>query len=87
MDVAIAFLVGIFIGSAAGIFTFALLAAAKMEDEMIEFLKGMEKREKILQEEKVILRSSVETLEEAINSVTSVSHFAFGASAWKSRFR
>ena len=33
---------------------------------MIEFLKGMEKREKILQEEKVILRSSVETLEEAI---------------------
>ena len=31
MDVAIAFLVGIFIGSAAGIFTFALLAAAKME--------------------------------------------------------
>ena len=66
MDVAIAFFVGIFIGSAAGIFTFALLAAAKMEDEMIEFLKGMEKREKILQEEKVILRSSVETLEEAI---------------------
>ena len=36
MDVAIAFFVGIFIGSAAGIFTFALLAAAKMEDDMIE---------------------------------------------------
>ena len=36
MDVAIAFLVGIFIGSAAGVFTFALLAAAKMEDDMIE---------------------------------------------------
>ena len=36
MNVAIAFLVGIFIGSAAGIFTFALLAAAKMEDDMIE---------------------------------------------------
>ena len=34
MDVAIAFLAGIFIGSAAGIFTFALLAAAKMEDDM-----------------------------------------------------
>ena len=34
MDVAIAFLVGIFIGSAAGIFTFARLAAAKMEDEI-----------------------------------------------------
>ena len=36
------------------------------KDEMIEFLKGMEKREKILQEEKAILRGSVETLEEAI---------------------
>ena len=36
MDVAIAFLVGIIIGSAAGIFIFALLAAAKMEDDMIE---------------------------------------------------
>jgi len=35
MDVAIAFFVGIFIGSAAGIFTFAMLAA-KMEDDMIE---------------------------------------------------
>ena len=31
MDAAIAFFVGIFIGSTAGIFTFALLAAAKME--------------------------------------------------------
>ena len=36
------------------------------KDEMIEFLKGMEKREKILQEEKASLRGSVETLEEAI---------------------
>ena len=36
MDVAIAFLIGIFIGSAAGTFTFALLAAAKMEDDMTE---------------------------------------------------
>lgn len=36
------------------------------KDEMIEFLKGMEKREKILQKEKAILRGSVETLEEAI---------------------
>ena len=37
MDVAIAFLAGIFIGSAAGIFTFALLAAAKMEDDRQTF--------------------------------------------------
>ena len=36
------------------------------EDEMIEFLKGMNRREQILEEEKKRLRGSVETMEEAI---------------------
>ncbi len=34
--------------------------------EMIEFLKGMNRKEKVLEEEKKALRSSVETMEEAI---------------------
>ena len=34
--------------------------------EMIEFLKGMNRKEKVLEEEKKTLRSSVETMEEAI---------------------
>ena len=36
------------------------------KDEMIEFLKGMNRREQILEEEKKRLRGSVETMEEAI---------------------
>ena len=36
------------------------------KEEMIEFLKGMDQRRRILEEEKQRVRGSVETLEEAI---------------------
>lgn len=35
-------------------------------EEMINFLRGMKQQQEILEEEKMALRNSVETLEEAI---------------------